>query len=543
MRRLPLPVRLRISPVAAAPVLLAPAAIAFSSGGYFDEARLWAAAAAVAAGRRGWPSRRASASTPGARRRGSRSPALAALTVLDGALAAVGAGGGPGRRRPAAGAAVPRRAGRRRAAAAGRSRRPRRPSPRCWPAASLVAVYALSERLRARHRPVRALAARRRPAQPAAHLLERARRVVRRSGSSSPRACARTPRRPRALRMPPPRPRRALGLALYLTFSRGALGSAALGLVALVALSPDLRTLRAARSPCRRRGAARARDRRAPGRRAHRRGRPARASPCSPCSRPRRPPPRPPRRAGPARARGGSCCAASRSRRPRRRSSAVFAAASVERSPAPEGATAGRYASAQSNRYAYWEVAVRRLRRPSGAGHGLRRLRRRVAARAHDRRERARRALALPRDRDRAGPRRARCCWRCSWPAPAASRPGRARRPARVAALVAYALHAGLDWDWEMPAADPAGRSSCWRSLAASARREAEAQQQHHRRDAVAPRDLLALLVGAAVVGDRDLVQAHVAAAQELGGDLGLDPEAVGSSSSIERTRSVRNAL
>ena len=46
MRRLPCLMRLRISSAAAAPVLLAPAAIAFASGGYFDEARLWAAAAA-----------------------------------------------------------------------------------------------------------------------------------------------------------------------------------------------------------------------------------------------------------------------------------------------------------------------------------------------------------------------------------------------------------------------------------------------------------------------------------------------------------------
>src|SRR5690349_3430459 len=46
MRRLPCLMRLRMSTVAAAPVLLAPAALAFFSGGYFDEARLWAAAAA-----------------------------------------------------------------------------------------------------------------------------------------------------------------------------------------------------------------------------------------------------------------------------------------------------------------------------------------------------------------------------------------------------------------------------------------------------------------------------------------------------------------
>ena len=47
--------------------------------------------------------------------------------------------------------------------------------------------------------------------------------------------------------------------------------------------------------------------------------------------------------------------------------------------------------------------------------------------------------------------------------------------------------------------------------------------------EAVAPRDLLAFGVGAAVVGDRHLVEADVRAeAQDLRGQLGLDPEVVG---------------
>ena len=57
---------------------------------------------------------------------------------------------------------------------------------------------------------------------------------------------------------------------------------------------------------------------------------------------------------------------------------------------------------------------------------------------------------------------------------------------------------------------------------------EAVAQERADGAEAVAPGDLLALFVGAAVVGDRDLVQADAwAEAEDLRGQLGLDPEVV----------------
>src|SRR5690242_11335426 len=52
------------------------------------------------------------------------------------------------------------------------------------------------------------------------------------------------------------------------------------------------------------------------------------------------------------------------------------------------------------------------------------------------------------------------------------------------------------------------------------------ADEDPHRGQPVAPRDLLALRVAAPVVGDRDLVDPQVAAA-DGGGDLRLDAEAV----------------
>ena len=73
-------------------------------------------------------------------------------------------------------------------------------------------------------------------------------------------------------------------------------------------------------------------------------------------------------------------------------------------------------------------------------------------ASARSREARPRRALALPRDRGRAGARRPRS--RCRAPRRRGRRARRCARDrrARVAALAAFALHAGLDWDWELPA-------------------------------------------------------------------------------------------
>ena len=71
--------------------------------------------------------------------------------------------------------------------------------------------------------------------------------------------------------------------------------------------------------------------------------------------------------------------------------------------------------------------------------------------------------------------------------------------------------------------------------------RDPDAQQHPDGAKAVAPGDLLPLLVAAAVVGDRQLVDPQLALA-DLAGDLGLDPEVVSRRSSERRT-SLRNAL
>ena len=88
----------------------------------------------------------------------------------------------------------------------------------------------------------------------------------------------------------------------------------------------------------------------------------------------------------------------------------VVAMLSVERAPGgddPRGAGAQRLASVQSNRYAYWKVAVAIVRRPSAGGRGQRQLPRDLAARARVPGGDPRRPLAVPGDRGRARPRRA----------------------------------------------------------------------------------------------------------------------------------------
>ena len=62
------------------------------------------------------------------------------------------------------------------------------------------------------------------------------------------------------------------------------------------------------------------------------------------------------------------------------------------------------------------------------------------------------------------------------------------------------------------------------------------------RDDAVAPADFLALVVAAAVVGDRNLVHA-IAALEDLRRHLRLDAEAVRTRSVIDRSTSVRITL
>jgi O-antigen ligase len=132
----------------------------------------------------------------------------------------------------------------------------------------------------------------------------------------------------------------------------------------------------------------------------------------------------------------------------------VAVALSAERRPAdlPQGATPGRLASAESNRYAYWKVAVRTwvdhpLEGVGSGGFATEWRRERTIA------ESVRDAHSLYLETGAelgligflllgalvlgaAG-----CAVRAGPEAAGAS-----------AALAAFALHAGLDWDWEMPA-------------------------------------------------------------------------------------------
>jgi O-antigen ligase len=130
---------------------------------------------------------------------------------------------------------------------------------------------------------------------------------------------------------------------------------------------------------------------------------------------------------------------------------AVFAAASVERSPAPEGATAGRFTSAQSNRYAYWEVAVGAFGRhpvlgTGSGGFAVAWLRERTI----DESVRDVHSLYLETATELG---LAGLALLAVFLAGAGGVAARGRTEAgAVAALVAYALHTGLDWDWEMPA-------------------------------------------------------------------------------------------
>ena len=251
---------------------------------------------------------------------------------------------------------------------------------------------------------------------------------------------------------PPRRARRALGLALYLTFSRGALGAAALGLVALVALAPEPRTLRAAaiaavaaalpalavlalpgversgrpgRRGHRHARGARGHDGRRRGRRAGGSGAPARAA----------------ARAAPRRARGGRGGARRRLRRRQRR--AFARARGRDRRPLRVGPEQplrllGGGARARSPTIRCWARA--QAASPSSGCASARSTR----ACATCTRSTSRR----PRSWASSG-----SLLLAAFLAGAGGVAARARgETAAIAALIAYALHAGLDWDWEMPA-------------------------------------------------------------------------------------------
>jgi O-antigen ligase len=134
----------------------------------------------------------------------------------------------------------------------------------------------------------------------------------------------------------------------------------------------------------------------------------------------------------------------------------VVAAASERRTSAPPtGATAARLASLQSNRYEYWRVAVRTFAEHPVAGTGIGGFRvewlrqRRIGESVEDAHSLyletlaelglvGLAALAL------AGGGIALAARRAMRRAPGAA-------AAPLAAFVAWAFHAGIDWDWEMP--------------------------------------------------------------------------------------------
>ena len=242
-----------------------------------------------------------------------------------------------------------------------------------------------------------------------------------------------------------------LGLALYLTFSRGALGAAVTGLAVLVAVMPDARTLRAALIVAAA-GAI-----------------PAAATVALPDV----------ATAGGSGGQGVTmlavlaatmAAAAFATRawsrpaepRPRVRHAAlavlaaallvsVVAAASLERqAPASDGA--GRLASVESNRYAYWRVALESLAEhpvigTGSGGFAVEWLREREL----DESVRDAHSLYLETAAELGLVGLVLLALFVAGAAGTARRAGR-EGAAASAALAAYALHAGLDWDWEMPA-------------------------------------------------------------------------------------------
>jgi O-antigen ligase len=115
-------------------------------------------------------------------------------------------------------------------------------------------------------------------------------------------------------------------------------------------------------------------------------------------------------------------------------------------------ATPGRLASVQSNRYAYWKVALR-----TGADHPLRGVGsggfQAEWLRERPFREPVRDAHSLyletPAELGLVG---LALLLALFGAVAAACRRTASHLPGPVAALAAYALHAGVDWDWELPA-------------------------------------------------------------------------------------------
>ena len=284
-----------------------------------------------------------------------------------------------------------------------------------------------------------------------------------------------------------------LGLALYLTFSRGALGALAAGLCLLLALAPTRERLRAAvvvagsgavaalvaelalpavaeveSDPGQGAamlavlavlmGAAAALQARDPAP-ATSSPSPTTSSPSPTTSSPRRVPwLRPAALAALALALAGSVAAVAGSERAGGR--------------ADPGAGPGRLASVQSNRYEYWRVAVRTFadQPPAGAGAGAFRA---VWLRERPFRESVRDAHSLyletAAELGLAG--LALLALFLGGIATGAVRALRRAGPAlapAAAGVATWALHAGLDWDWELPALSLVALLLAARLLAAS---------------------------------------------------------------------------
>jgi hypothetical protein len=147
----------------------------------------------------------------------------------------------------------------------------------------------------------------------------------------------------------------------------------------------------------------------------------------------------------------------------------VTAMLSVERAPGEDdpGAGAQRLASVQSNRYAYWKVAVATFADHPLRGQGSGSFRA-IWLRERDFRESIRDAhsLYLETAAELGLGGLLALALLIAGCAVAAVRAGPAL-PGAAAALAAFALHAGIDWDWEIPALTLVGLALAARLIAA----------------------------------------------------------------------------
>ena len=464
-------------PAGGATALIAmPAVLAFFSGGYFDEARIVAAVIAwvLVIAARSWCRGRCLSPPPA----GSRSLGLALLcawTVLSIAWAPLGGQAQDDFNATAllgffaAALALMRGTGTGAGSSRARARRIRAGRLRAVGAAAARARGARAERLG------------RRTARAAVHVLERGRDL----GRARLRARGTGGRRPG-----PPRGRcarrwlrrRATRAGLYLSFARGALAALAVGMLVLVRSRPKRAPSCAASVVLVIASAlaalvANGSSHRQVARRARRRRRPCDAG-GAPVSRGRRggassrdaATPDASSRRVPARARPWRVAATSWRRRGPRR---CRIEGKPEGTSPATGANPARLGLDRHEPLPLLGGRARHIRRASLAGIGSGGLRGRVAAgfptgwtlpgtptRSISRPRRSWvSGLAIPAVVSRRGRRRSR--------GPSLSARSGAQRPGPIAALAAWALHAGLDWDWEMPAVSLSSRCSSQRPLIA----------------------------------------------------------------------------